>query len=135
VTAPAGWRFGAAGVATRLREASDELETILTERGLSERARFAARLVAEELVLNAIQHGGAGIVTMETDPDGDPYRLTFEDDGVPFDPTPPPQPRASDAPGEVSPRGRGLILLHGFTRAMEYRLADGHNRLSVLLVE
>jgi anti-sigma regulatory factor (Ser/Thr protein kinase) len=135
VTAPTRWHFEAADAATRLREASDELDAILSARGVSERACYAARLVAEEVVLNALEHGGARFVAMEMDPVGDPHRLVFEDDGVPFDPTTQADSRGSDAPGDVPPRGRGLILVHGFTRAIEHRLADGCNRLSVLLVE
>ena len=135
MTTPTGWRFEPVDAAARLRRASDELDAILSECGVSERTQFAARLVAEEVVLNAIEHGGASFVAMWFDPMDDPHRLVFEDDGIPFDPTTQPGPRNSKIPGDVQPRGRGLLLVHGFTRTIEHRVADGRNRLSVLLVE
>ena len=131
MTAPTRWRFEAADAAKRLREAGDELDVVLTALGASERTRFAARLVAEEIVLNAFEHGGATRVTMEIDPVGDPQRLEFEDDGVPFDPSVP----AARASSSSSPRGRGLILVHGMARSIEHRSVGGRNRLSVRLIE
>jgi anti-sigma regulatory factor (Ser/Thr protein kinase) len=132
VTAPIRWRFEPADAATRLREASDELDRILAAQGVSERARFAARLVAEEIVLNAFEHGGATVVTMAVDPAGDPHRLILEDDGDPFDPAAPQALEATPNPGI---RGRGLILVRGMTRSIEHRSFGGRNRLSILLVE
>jgi len=132
VTAPIRWRFEPADAATRLREASDEMDVILAAHGLSERARFAARLVAEEIVLNAFEHGGATAVTMDVDPTGDPHRLVLEDDGAPFDPA---ASQAPNGPQNLGTRGRGLILVRGMTRSIEHRSAGGRNRLSILLVE
>ncbi len=132
MTAPIRWRFEPADAATRLREASDELDLVLAAHGVSERARFAARLVAEEIVLNAFEHGRATVVTMDVDPADDPHRMVLEDDGVPFDPAAPQQP---DATPNLGTRGRGLILVRDMTRSIEHQSAGGRNRLSILLVE
>jgi anti-sigma regulatory factor (Ser/Thr protein kinase) len=135
VTDPTRWRFEPADTALHLRQASDELDAILLVRGVSERTRYAARLAAEELVLNAFEHGGARTVWMELNQAGDPHRLIFEDDGAPFDPTATLSSPGWDTTRGASQRGNGLVLLRGFTRTIEHYLADGHNHLSVLLVE
>jgi anti-sigma regulatory factor (Ser/Thr protein kinase) len=126
--------FEAAEAPLRLREAGDGLDDFLAARGVSERARFAARLVVEEVVLNAIEHGGSQSVSMEAELEGGRVRLVFEDDGTPFDPT---THRAGDGAGtlqDARPRGRGLVLVRGFTRSIDYRRAEGRNRLSLELV-
>jgi len=135
VTRPTRWRFEAANAPVHLREASDELEAVLASEGVGGRACFAARLVCEEIVLNAFEHGGASFVTMEVTPVDDPHRLAFEWDGIPFDPALPLATHRSDTPGDIHPRGRGLILVRRFTTSLEHRLAGGRNRLSVRLAE
>ena len=109
----------------RLSQVSDAVDAILSASGLSERARFAARLVTEELVLNAFEHGAASEVTLQLLGDN---RLAFEDDGRPFDPS-------AAAPESVRPgeRGRGLSLVQNFAKSLEHSRAAGRNRTVVLL--
>lgn len=129
------WTIHAAEARPRLQEIAETLDELLAARGASERARFAARLVAEELALNAFEHGGARSVVLEADLGGPKVRMTFDDDGAPFDPTTPlarPEWRTAE---EVRPRGRGRALVRGFTTGMEYRRAGGRNRLSLELTE
>jgi anti-sigma regulatory factor (Ser/Thr protein kinase) len=135
VTGPAHWRFEPEDAPARLRSASDELEPMLASHGASVATQLAARLVCEELVLNAFEHGGARNVTLTADPEKDPHVLIFEDDGAPFDPAAQPPLEGTDAQGDVSTRGRGLILVRSFSRSIEHRLVEGRNRLEVLLVE
>jgi anti-sigma regulatory factor (Ser/Thr protein kinase) len=134
VTPALRWRFAAAEAPSRLREAGDALDEVLASRGVSDRSRFAARLVAEEVVLNAIEHGGARSVSMEAELEDGRIGLVFEDDGAPFDPTPYRAEAAAGAPEDARPRGRGLILVRGFTRGVEYRRVEGRNRVSLELV-
>jgi len=133
LTLPARWKFEATSAATRLREASDELDRILAMRGASGPTRYAARLVAEELVLNAFEHGGATLVAMRADPTVDPLGLHFEDNGVQFDPTKPPPSREPSDESDPSPRGRGLQLVHNLTNRIEHWYAAGTNRVTVVL--
>jgi anti-sigma regulatory factor (Ser/Thr protein kinase) len=95
---------------------------------------LAARLLCEEVVLHALEHGGATFVTMEVEPAKDPYLPTFEDDGVSFDPTTRATAGATHTPEETSTRGRGLLLMRAWTRRMEHRREEGRNKLSVRLV-
>jgi len=129
------WTFGPANAPNHLRAASDELDTILGEHRLPERTCFAARLVCEEIVLNALEHGGASFVTMELEPAKDPLVLVFEDDGASFDPEARAAERGPDATGEVSRRGRGLILVHGMSRGIRHHRDNGRNRLTIALVD
>ena len=63
------WRFELANAATRLRQVGDELDAILQAHRAPDHARYAARLVCEELVLNAFEHGRAGSVSLTIDPE------------------------------------------------------------------
>ena len=129
------WRFGAEGTRIHLRQAGDELDTLLNAYGVSDRTRLAARLVCEEIVLNALEHGDARFVNLEAQPAIDPYLLIFEDDGVPFDPGTRADAIGPATPEGISTRGRGLILVHAWTRRIEHRYGGGRNRLSVRLVD
>lgn len=125
------WRLASADP-VHLRHASDELDSVLSEQGVSDFGRFVARLVGEEVVLNAFEHGGAGAVVMEIDAD---RRLTFVDDGLAFDPTATRELADARNADEVRLRVRGLQLLHKFGRSLEYRREDDRNHLTVLLPE
>ena len=129
------WTIHAAEARLRLQEIADTLDELLAARGGSERARFAARLVAEELTLNAFEHGGARSVVLEADIGGPRVRMTFDDDGAPFDPTTHLAEPESCTAEEVRPRGRGLALVRGFTTGMEYQRVGGRNRLRFELAE
>ena len=128
------WRFEASSAVQRLRIVSDELDAAIAAKGASERTRFAARLVVEEIVLNAFEHGGARDVTLEACPDDDLLRLVLEDDGAEFDPTASDDRLEAQARSGVSVRGRGLILVHRFAQRLEHASIDGRNRLTVALV-
>jgi anti-sigma regulatory factor (Ser/Thr protein kinase) len=135
VTPTTRWRFEAAGVAARLRATSDELEAIFTGRGVGEDVRYAARLVCEEIVLNAFERGRASLVTLKAELSDDAHVLTFEDDGAPFDPASPGIVERSDPALGINSRGRGLILVHQFSSSIEHRRVGGRNRLRVQLAE
>jgi len=87
--------------------------------------------VAEELVLNAFEHGGARSVIMQADAPDDPLQVIFEDDGASFDPSAPvaETARASHA------RGLGLNLVRAYTRSIAHERIGDRNRVVVLLVE
>ena len=109
----------------RLSQVSDAVEALLEADGLSERGRFTARLVTEELVLNAFHHGGAREITLEL---AGRDRLVLEDDGSPFDPS---GPVVEEPP--TGERGRGLLLVRGFAKSLRYARRDGRNRTEVVL--
>jgi anti-sigma regulatory factor (Ser/Thr protein kinase) len=97
--------------------------------------RYNVELVFEEIVANIVRHGAGGghrpDVRVTLGLGTDTISLTFEDDGVPFDPCrrPNPPPRSPDHTG-----GFGLMLVHRAASALSYqRTAECHNRLTATL--
>ena len=98
--------------------------------------RYNAELIFEEIVANIVRYGAVAgrdpaiRVTLEPLPDS--VRITFDDDGVPFDPCAdfePDPPRSLE--GEKI-GGFGLTLVRRAASSLEYlRTDDGHNRLRV----
>jgi len=125
-----GTHEGFARAFARLREALD------AER-LDGAARYNAELVFEEIVANIVNYGAPDgheldlRVTLEAGRGS--IRLTFEDNGVSFDPRSahPLPPRSLDD-GRIG--GFGMLLVRHATTSIDYqRTAAGHNRLTVQL--
>jgi anti-sigma regulatory factor (Ser/Thr protein kinase) len=127
-----GTHAGFARAFTRLRGALDR-------EPVDAAARYNVELVFEEIVANIIGHGAAHgheprvRVAMATDADS--IVLTFDDDGVAFDPRahrePPPRPASLE---DAQVGGFGLMLVHRAASALDYeRTAEGRNRLTVRL--
>ena len=94
----------------------------------------AMRLCAEEAATNIIRHAFAATqgkpafrVTLGTD--GDEARLTFEDEGVPFDPTAYAEPARGDRLEDLVVGGLGIRLMRGSARSLRYERAGDTNRL------
>ena len=125
-----------AGTLEGFEQAFGRLRLALDAEPLDAGPRYQVELVFEEIVANIIRHGAADgrrpdvRVSLELDPDS--IRLTFEDDGVPFDPRVCPErapPKAREGAG-----GFGLLLVHRAASSLDYlRTAEGHNRLTVTL--
>ena len=92
----------------------------------------AVRLSAEEIATNIVLHafpdrpGGMFRVRLERE---GRLRLTFEDEGIPFDPTGHAGPPAPGSIAEASIGGLGIPLVRGFVAAMRYERRGGTNRL------
>jgi serine/threonine-protein kinase RsbW len=100
--------------------------------------RYNAELVFEEVVANVVGHGAPDGHALEVrfalEIRADSIILTFDDNGVPFDPRgradPPPQ-RSLD---EARIGGYGLMLVRHAAGSLDYlRTTEGHNRLIVRL--
>jgi anti-sigma regulatory factor (Ser/Thr protein kinase) len=122
-----GSHDGFAEAFARLREALD------SER-LDSAPRYNVELVFEEIVSNIVRYGAVGghelrvWVTLEPGPDS--VILTFEDDGIPFDPRGRPDAVPAKSLQEARVGGFGLTLVRRATSSLDYlRTADGHNRL------
>jgi serine/threonine-protein kinase RsbW len=104
---------------------------------LDVRTRYNIELVFEEIVGNMVRYAapqsGELSVAVSVDISVDRIVMTFEDDGIPFDPC-----RRSDA---VVPRtlveatdgGFGLKIVRRFASSMRYERAANQNRLVVTL--
>jgi serine/threonine-protein kinase RsbW len=100
--------------------------------------RYNAELVFEEITANIIAHGAPDghelevCVTLEACDDS--IVLTFEDNGVPFDPRNRADPLPQKSLDEARIGGYGLVLVRRAARSIEYlRTAEGRNRLTVRL--
>jgi serine/threonine-protein kinase RsbW len=100
--------------------------------------RYNAELVFEEIVANIVSHGAADgrelHVRFTLEPCPDSIILTFEDDGVPFDPRGHPDPSPARSLEEAKVGGFGLMLMRRAASSLDYvRTMEGRNRLTVKL--
>src|SRR5262249_21559449 len=138
-TAPEGCRrFELRLAATRqgFAAAFDELRSALDALSLIGRPRFSVELVFEEVVANVVRHGtkpeGSTTLSLEVLLEDDSVRLTFLDDGVPFDPRQRPDPAPAKDLEHAEIGGRGLMLIRSVCKGLEYaRTPEGQNRLTV----
>ena len=100
--------------------------------------RYNAELVFEEIVANIVGHGAPDghplevRFTLEAHPDS--IILTFDDNGVRFDPRGRPDPLPQKSLAEARIGGYGLMLVRHATSSIDYlRTAEGRNRLTVQL--
>lgn len=89
-------------------------------------------ILVEELVTNLYDHAGLGradVVELVLAASANGIALTLTDPGKRFDP----RFAATDAPTPDHRGGAGLKLLRSWASDIDYRLAEGHNRLTLLL--
>ena len=112
------------------------LRSALDAERLEAAPRYNAELVFEEIVANIVSHGAVDgrepDVRVTLEPYSDSIVLTFDDDGVPFDPrgrSDPVHPRSLE---EAKVGGFGLMLVRRAASTLDYqRTAEGRNRLTV----
>jgi len=101
--------------------------------GLSPIVAARLAIVIEELVTNVVEHGmvaADGPVDLAMSVETCGVRIIFVDPGLSFDPrlapvaTPDPEGRGG---------GAGIDLIKAWTEIVDYRTADGLNRLELLL--
>lgn len=122
----------------RIGASIEQLDTLCrTVEGLqlqlqcSDRQMFEIVLVLEELVANAIRHGGCTMVEVELVKEWDELVITIRDDGRPFDPTAV-VPADSNRPlAERQVGGLGIHLVHHYTDSFGYR-RDGQDNVITL---
>lgn len=118
---------------------AEALDGLAEQKGLGQDTVFRANLAVEELVLNAMVHGGASTaapprmdVAIALGPDG----LTIEvgDDGPAFNPLEDAPPVPDFGPGnELSVGGLGIHLVKNMVDSMSYRRVEGWNRITMAL--
>lgn len=118
----------------RLRDLTAAVDAVLETNAVCREVRDDVRLIAEEIVANAIEHGGSDseteiiveITTLERH-----LTIEFRDCGRPFDPLDVATP-ALDAPlDERAVGGLGLHLVHELAESLTYTREDPYNVLRV----
>lgn len=118
-----------------LQRVMDEVDAHLAALPVSPKRKYAVRLALDELVSNVIRYSyddqavhriGLKLAT------DDPFFLTIEDDGKPFDPLADAPPPVLDGPIEDRPiGGLGLHLLKEMGLKLAYRRKAGRNVVRV----
>ena len=123
-----------AGGCQEVAAAQAQVAVFLEQGACDSRTILRAELLFEEVVLNALRHGGAPDVTVTATPADGAVELLFEDQGQAFDPVTAPLPETGTDLATSRIGGRGLLLLRRMTRSMEYeRSEDGRNRLLMVV--
>ena len=116
----------------------DLIGTFGAEHQLPAETVFNLTLVVEELVTNAMTHGGAGQgddfhVAVHISLDGSEIRTVIEDSGPPFDPlAEAPEPDLDSALEDRPVGGLGLHFAKTFSDSFAYQRAGDLNRSTVI---
>ena len=107
----------------------------LIGREVNDDARYNLELVFEEVAANIVRHGHpTGDIETAVRFDADEIVLTFEDDGVAFDPGEGPARALPSSLDEARVGGLGLVLLRKIVTRMTYeRTAQKRNILSLAI--
>jgi anti-sigma regulatory factor (Ser/Thr protein kinase) len=123
------------GTLAGFQEAAGVLRGLLDTRRLHGDARYNVELAFEEIATNIIRHGSpTGDVELAIAFDDDETVLTFEDDGVPFDPCEQPDPAMPASIDEALVGGLGLVLVRKVSTRIAYERTPqcrNHLRLAI----
>lgn len=119
----------------------DDVARFLQTRRVPERTAYAARVVVEEMLLNAMRHGCADgarhTIHVELRVGHDGIDIRFEDDCRAFDPRPRAVDRSAPGPSLSNRRvgGVGLQLVGAISNRFEYHRAGDKNVSAVRVSE
>jgi serine/threonine-protein kinase RsbW len=116
-------------------DAAVSLRQLLDARQLADGVRYNVELAFEEITANIVRHGSpTGEVKVRVEFTEDEIVLTFEDDGVPFDPREQPTPHSATSLEDAPIGGLGLVLVRKISTRMDYeRTADERNHLTLAI--
>lgn len=116
-----------------LRAMHRAIDECLVRHGIDAEGQSDVRLVLEELLANALDHGGAGDCTVELGFDRATITLRIEDDGTAFDPlaAPPLELDADDLDRPIG--GLGIHLVKTLALDAAYRREGERNLLTLVL--
>ena len=101
--------------------------------GLPDETRYHLSVALEELVVNAIKHGGCqptkDAIRLSMWMEGGEVRMTLCDTGVPFDPLQAPPPDLTQKLAYRPIGGLGIHLVRCLIPGIRYERRDGRNRL------
>nr|WP_246499960.1 ATP-binding protein [Azospirillum soli] len=104
------------------------IEGFAARHALPDTLAVALSLCLDELIANAITHGGARSICVSATKDGLALHARIEDDGIAFDPfsdaPPPPLHTPID---ERPPGGLGVLLVRRSVTDARYRRENGRN--------
>jgi serine/threonine-protein kinase RsbW len=118
-----------------LEEAGSALRALLDAHHVEGTPRYNVELAFEEVATNIVRYGfPAGDVEVALGFDNDEIILTFEDDGVPFDPRGQPAPALPTSIDEAQVGGLGLVLVRKVLTRMSYERTPQHRNHLTLAI-
>lgn len=111
----------------------DHLSQFCQSCGVPKRQTFEINLALDELFTNIISHGfpdeDEHHVHVTCDNEEGVFKITIEDDGIPFNPTDAPHPNLKCAFKDREIGGLGIHLIRSYMDRIEYTRKDGKNVL------
>ena len=125
----------------RLRDLLAEIDRALAENAVSADIRDDLRLITEEVVCNAMDHGETGDgggseqhqISVDIARHDDGLHIEFRDTGKPFDPLAQPPPAIDEHILDRPIGGLGLHLIREIAKSVSYARVEPHNILRVVL--
>lgn len=123
------------GTLSGFEAANTSFHRLLDDWRLQGAPRSKAELAFEEIAVNIVRHGSPTTdVVVAIAFDEREVSLTFEDDGIPFDPLQQPDPRLPDSLEDAPIGGLGVMLVKQLSTRMRYERTPEHrNRLSLAI--
>lgn len=118
----------------RLRDLTAAIDAVLETNNVGREVRDDVRLIAEEIVANAIEHGGSDAQTeiiVEITALEDRLAIEFRDCGRPFDPLTVQVPTLDADIDERAVGGLGLHLVRELAESLSYLREEPYNVLRV----
>ena len=123
----------------RLRDLLAAIDHALAENAISVEIRDDLRLITEEVVCNAMEHGKADVeggqhqISVDIARHDDGLHIEFRDTGKPFDPLAQPSPAIDDDILDRPIGGLGVHLVREIAKSVSYTRVEPHNILRVVL--
>lgn len=107
------------------------LEQRLEDDGVSLRVQSRVQVATDEIWSNIVRYSGASRATLALSRADGFLRLTFTDDGKPYDPTTAPEPDTTLSADERAIGGLGLHMVRKMTVSMTYQRDGDTNCLTL----
>ena len=120
-----------------MARAVDQVDAFLEQHELGQRCVYVTRLALDEILSNIIQYAyaqpGGRTISLRVELLDKELRLTFTDDGRPFDPLQVPPPDLESSLEDRPVGGLGIHMIRDMSKEMRYCRDDQHNVLQVLV--
>ena len=114
---------------------ADYMDGVLSENDIPETMQMKLAVIRDELVSNIVRYSGATAFDIGIEITDEPrgVRLTFSDDGKPYDPLARPLPDVT-APAETRPQGGlGIMVVRSLADSVAYERTHDRNVLTVFM--
>ena len=111
-------------------------DEILEEAGCSMKAQMQIDIAIEEIFVNIAHYAypegkGEALITVETDDAAKNVTITFEDQGIPYDPLQNEDPDITLSADDRPIGGLGIFMVKKSMDEVSYEFKDGKNRLTI----